>query len=120
MVDEEPLMKLVGITKRFGHVIALKDVDFEVRAGECVGLVGDNGAGKSTLAKIMIGFYRPDSGEIYFEGKKSCPQFAERCAEAGHRNGLPRSSSLGCDEHLAKLLLGKGVDEDHWPDQDLR
>lgn len=70
MVDEEPLMKLVGITKRFGHVIALKDVDFEVRAGECVGLVGDNGAGKSTLAKIMIGFYQPDSGEIYFEGKK--------------------------------------------------
>ena len=67
---KEPLMKLVGISKRFGHVVALNKVDFEVYPGECVGLVGDNGAGKSTLAKIMIGYYQPDEGEIYFEGKK--------------------------------------------------
>jgi len=63
-------MKLIGIYKRFGAVEALKGVNFEIARGEVVGLVGDNGAGKSTLAKIMVGFYQPDRGEIYFEGKK--------------------------------------------------
>ncbi len=69
-MSKEPLMKLVNITKRFGHVVALRKVNFEVYPGECVGLVGDNGAGKSTLAKIMVGYYKPDEGEIYFEGRK--------------------------------------------------
>ena len=70
VAEKEPLMKLVKIYKRFGPVVALNNVDFEVYPGECVGLVGDNGAGKSTLAKIMIGYYQPDRGEIYFEGRK--------------------------------------------------
>jgi len=70
VAGKEPLMRLVGISKRFGHVVALNKVDFEVYPGECVGLVGDNGAGKSTLAKIMIGYYQPDEGEMYFEGKR--------------------------------------------------
>lgn len=69
-MPKEPLMKLINITKRFGHVIALRKVNFEVCPGEYVGLVGDNGAGKSTLAKIMVGYYKPDEGEIYFEGKR--------------------------------------------------
>jgi simple sugar transport system ATP-binding protein len=59
-----------GIVKRFGPVLALDGVDFRVGRGEVVGLVGDNGAGKSTLAKIMVGYYRPDAGEIYFEGRR--------------------------------------------------
>lgn len=67
---KEPIMKLRNITKRFGAVVALRKVNFEVYPGECVGLVGDNGAGKSTLAKIMVGFHQPDEGEIYFEGRR--------------------------------------------------
>lgn len=58
-----------GISKRFGAVEALSNVDFEVYADEVVALVGDNGAGKSTLIKTMAGIYIPDSGEIWFEGK---------------------------------------------------
>ena len=59
-----------GISKSFGSVQALTDVDFEVRAGEVMALVGDNGAGKSTLIKCLAGIYPSDEGEVFFEGKK--------------------------------------------------
>lgn len=65
-----PLVEMEGITKRFGAVTALRSVDFSVQAGEVVGLVGDNGAGKSTLMKILTGVYRPDAGQIRFEGRR--------------------------------------------------
>jgi simple sugar transport system ATP-binding protein len=64
-------VQLRGITKRFNAVRALKGVDFSVRPGEVVGLVGDNGAGKSTLAKIMAGALKPDEGEIVIDGTPS-------------------------------------------------
>ncbi len=64
------LVKMVNIHKWFGRVYALRGVDFEVRKGETVGLIGDNGAGKSTLIKILSGYHQADQGEIYFEGKK--------------------------------------------------
>jgi D-xylose transport system ATP-binding protein len=65
-----PLLELVGITKRFGAVQALTEVDFEVYAGEVVALVGDNGAGKSTLIKCISGTLAPDEGQIRFEGRE--------------------------------------------------
>src|SRR6516225_8604922 len=66
---EEPTLRLTGISKAFGAVQALRNVDFEVYSGEVVGLVGDNGAGKSTLIKTISGVNVPDSGEIYLHGK---------------------------------------------------
>lgn len=66
----EPLARMVNIHKRFGAVLALRDVGFTVGHEEVVGLIGDNGAGKSTLIKILTGVHQPDRGEIYFEGKK--------------------------------------------------
>ena len=65
-----PILELRGVSKRFGAVQALYKVDFEVRQGEVMALVGDNGAGKSTLIKGIAGIYPFDEGEIYFEGKK--------------------------------------------------
>jgi simple sugar transport system ATP-binding protein len=59
-----------GINKSFGAVQALKDVDFEVRPGEVVALIGDNGAGKATLINVITGVLAPDSGEIIFEGER--------------------------------------------------
>jgi D-xylose transport system ATP-binding protein len=68
-LSDQPLLELRGITKTFGSVQALTDVDFEVREGEVMALVGDNGAGKSTLIKCVAGIHPYDSGEILFNGQ---------------------------------------------------
>lgn len=65
----KPVLELKGVSKRFGAVQALYQVDFTCRAGEVMALVGDNGAGKSTLIKGIAGIYSLDEGEISFEGK---------------------------------------------------
>ena len=65
---ETPLVELRSVSKYFGSVIALKDVSFEVRAGEVHCLLGDNGAGKSTLIKLLSGVHAPDHGEILVGG----------------------------------------------------
>lgn len=65
----EPLLvEMKGITKQFPGVLALNNVDFTVRKGEILGLIGENGAGKSTLMKILTGVYSPDAGEILYKG----------------------------------------------------
>ena len=66
----EPVLRARGIDKSFGAVRVLESVDFEVRPGEVVALIGDNGAGKSTLINVLTGVLRPDSGEIFFEEKR--------------------------------------------------
>ncbi len=63
-----PILKVEDLTKRFGSVIANDAISMEVRKGEIHCLLGENGAGKSTLAECIYGFYRPDSGKIYFDG----------------------------------------------------
>src|ERR1700710_1995440 len=67
IADESPVLELRGISKSFGSVEALQDVDLEVRRGEIMALVGDNGAGKSTLIKSIAGIPSVDRGEIIFE-----------------------------------------------------
>lgn len=57
------------ITKRFGGLVALSEVDFEVRRGEIVGLIGPNGSGKTTLFNVISGLYKPDSGLVTFQEK---------------------------------------------------
>ncbi len=64
------IIEMKNIKKSFGKVQALRGVDFHVSRNEIVGLLGDNGAGKSTLIKILVGYYQPDDGEVYFEGRK--------------------------------------------------
>jgi len=65
----QPLLRMHGISKRFGAVQVLHDVDFEIYPGEVVALVGDNGAGKSTLIKVMSGIFKADAGELAWEGR---------------------------------------------------
>jgi D-xylose transport system ATP-binding protein len=68
-VSDTPVLELRGVSKAFGAVQALYEVDFHVSNGEVMALVGDNGAGKSTLIKCIAGIHPIDSGEIRFEGE---------------------------------------------------
>jgi simple sugar transport system ATP-binding protein len=63
-------LELRNVSKYFGEVRALQNVDFQLGQNEIVGLLGDNGAGKSTLIKIITGYYQPTSGKIYFNGQR--------------------------------------------------
>jgi len=63
------LLEVAGLTKRFGGVVANRDVSFSVRAGELVGVIGPNGAGKSTLFDLLTGFTRPDAGTVRIDGR---------------------------------------------------
>jgi D-xylose transport system ATP-binding protein len=69
-MNETPLLDLRGVSKSFGSVQALTEVDFEVRHGEVMALVGDNGAGKSTLIKCVAGIHPMDEGQILFDGEE--------------------------------------------------
>ncbi len=66
----ELVLSLRGISKHFGAVSALTDIDLDVHAGEVVALVGDNGAGKSTLVKVLAGVHQPSSGTMTFAGRE--------------------------------------------------
>ena len=77
-MSEKPLLELRGVSKHFGAVQALSEVDFQVRADEVMALVGDNGAGKSTLIKGIAGIYTLDEGEIYLRSLGICRQVRVR------------------------------------------
>ena len=69
MSDRKPIIAMRNVTKRFGGVTALQDVDLDAYPGEVLAIVGDNGAGKSTLIKILTGVYQPTQGSIQMDGK---------------------------------------------------
>ena len=69
-VTDSPLLALRKISKRYGHVQALSNVDFQINSNEIIGLLGDNGAGKSTLVRIMSGIESPDSGSVLRNGRE--------------------------------------------------
>jgi len=97
-MTETPLLQLRNITKSFGSVQALTDVDFEVRNGEVMALVGDNGAGKSTLIKCIAGTHSADSGEILFEGNEV------------HINSPKDAAKLGIEVVYQDLALCDNLD----------
>ena len=101
-----PLLELRQISKRFGSVQALTDVDFEVHAGRVVALVGDNGAGKSTLVKTIAGSIMQDSGEIVMNGETArlnSPKDAARLGIATVYQDLALCDNL---DVVANLYLG--------------
>lgn len=63
-----PLLELVGVTKRFGGLVANKDISLDISRGQIVGLIGPNGAGKTTLFNVITGFYKADDGRVLFNG----------------------------------------------------
>jgi branched-chain amino acid transport system ATP-binding protein len=63
------LLEVKDVSRRFGGIVALDEVSFEVGEGEIVGLIGPNGAGKTTAFNVITRLYRPDSGDLNFEGE---------------------------------------------------
>ena len=113
-MSDTPLLQLRGISKSFGSVQALTDVDFEVRPGEVMALVGDNGAGKSTLVKSVAGIHAPDSGEILFEGKPvhiSSPKDASRLGIQVVYQDLALADNL---DVVQNMFLGREVRDWLW------
>src|SRR5579883_1559739 len=107
LAGREPRLRLRGIRESFGAVRALSGVDFEVYAGEVVGLVGDNGAGKSTLIKVISGVGPADEGEIFVEGepvKITTPKDATRLGIETVYQDLALCDNL---DVVANLFLGR-------------
>src|SRR4028119_420690 len=103
-VAEAPsIFRLRNVTKRFGGVTAVEDVDFDLRAGEVHALVGENGAGKSTLMKIVHGLYKPDEGTLEVGGEAvefSSPRDAEAAGIAMIPQELDLFPELSVTENL--------------------
>jgi general nucleoside transport system ATP-binding protein len=70
MQEESLVLETKGLTKRFGSLVAVNNVEFALRKGEIHALLGENGAGKSTLCNVVYGYYRADGGEVRIKGKE--------------------------------------------------
>jgi len=77
------ILRVEGLTKMFGGLVAVNKVDFEVQAGSILGIIGPNGAGKSTLFNLISGVLTPDGGRVFFEGKDITGWRPYRVAQAG-------------------------------------
>jgi D-xylose transport system ATP-binding protein len=107
MPDSAPLLQLRGVSKRFGAVQALTDVDFAAHAGQVTALVGDNGAGKSTLIKTISGIQPFDQGDYLFDGQSvhvATPQAATALGIATVYQDLALCDNL---DVVANLYLGR-------------
>lgn len=93
MVNSNPVIAARHVSKRFGHVQALRDASVTVDAGQVVALVGDNGAGKSTLMRTLLGIARPDSGDVVIGG------------ESVHLNSVRDAQARGVDAVHQDLAL---------------
>ncbi|MEL6235421.1 MAG: ABC transporter ATP-binding protein [Pseudomonadota bacterium] len=83
MAPGEVVLDVRGITLRFGGVVALKDISFDVRKGEVRAIIGPNGAGKSSMLNVINGFYHPQEGEVWFHGQKRGPMRPYEIAHQG-------------------------------------
>src|SRR5579875_842237 len=109
-----PVLEVRDLVKRFGGLVAVDHVSLAVWPGEVVGLLGDNGAGKSTLIKVISGVYRPDGGQVLFEGQEVT--FASPM-EARRRGIETIYQDLALCENLdapANIFLGREPTRRRW------
>ena len=79
----DTILKVSGVSKRFGGLQALSDVGIEIKRGQVYGLIGPNGAGKTTFFNVLTGLYTPDSGTFELDGKPYTPTAVHEVAKAG-------------------------------------
>ena len=103
----QPLLRVEGLTKRFGGVTAVDGVDLELRSGETLGVIGPNGAGKSTLIGMLSGAQKPTAGDVYFEGQKVTGAPAHKLARLGIGRTHQIPQPFGRMSVLENLMLGR-------------
>ncbi|MGA3248237.1 MAG: ATP-binding cassette domain-containing protein [Paraburkholderia sp.] len=107
-MSETSRLSVRGLTKRFGGLVAVKDIGFDIEAGEILGLIGPNGSGKSTVMKLIMGIERPNAGSVKMDGTEMAGWAPHRIARAGvgivfqHSRPLHRQTVL---EHIKLALL---------------
>ena len=108
MSDASVRLKVSGLQRRFGGLVAVNDIGFEVRAGEILGLIGPNGSGKSTVMKLIMGIVKPHAGTVLLEGQPIQGWPSHRISRAGiglvfqHSRPLQRQTVL---EHIKLAML---------------
>ncbi len=110
-MSDQPVLELRGVSKSFGAVQALYQVDFHVGAGEVMALVGDNGAGKSTLIKVMTGVMRPSAGRIYIRDELvDLSEYSVRLAHKLSIETVYQDKSLGEKQPLWRnFFVGRQI-----------
>jgi simple sugar transport system ATP-binding protein len=122
-MSDTPVLEARGVSKYFGHVIALEDITMDVRAGEVLCLLGDNGAGKSTLIKTLSGVHQPTKGTLLVDGQEVLFESPRDAIERGIAtvfqdlamiplSGIARNFFLGREPSKGKGLLQR-YDGDH-------
>jgi branched-chain amino acid transport system ATP-binding protein len=132
----DPVLRLEGVTKRFGGLTVLRSVDLAVGGAEIVGLIGPNGAGKSTLFNVVTALYRPEEGDVFFGGRRITGAAAHRICRLGiartfqlvrtflsmtarenvmvaavYGRGTGREAKRACDEALELVGLAAHADQ---------
>ncbi len=105
--EDAPFVRGRALSKSFGHVRALQDVDLDIRQAEVLAIVGDNGAGKSTLTKILSGVYQPDRGEIQVNGRVVRISNPHEARELGIATVFQNLALVDSRDVAANLFLGR-------------
>lgn len=101
------LMEMKNITLKFGGVTAIKDISFDVRAGEIRAIIGPNGAGKSSMLNVISGFYVPTEGEVWFKGVKRGPMRPYQVARLGIARTFQNIALFDGMSVLDNILTGR-------------
>lgn len=101
------VVKIIGLTKDFGGLVALNNVSFSVNRGEMVGLIGPNGSGKTTLFHLMTAFLRPSSGQIIFKGENVVGLSTHQIAKEGMVRSWQQSEMFGDMTVIENLMMAQ-------------
>src|ERR1700686_5780027 len=94
MAEKNAHLEVSGLSKRFGGLVAVKDMAFSIEAGKILGLIGPNGSGKSPVMKLIMGIERPDAGSVRINGTEVAGWPSPRIARIGAGIGFPPSPPL--------------------------
>jgi branched-chain amino acid transport system ATP-binding protein len=100
------MLRLDGVTKRFGGLTAVREVSLDVHRGDLLGIIGPNGAGKTTLFHLISGYYRPDEGRIVFDGTDITGQPAHRICRLGLTRTFQIVKPFGNLSVLDNVMIG--------------